>query len=329
MKILPLLFVFFLVHKSVRTQDPGFSQFYSNPLYLNPALAGTGECSRIMLNYRNQWPTIEKGFTTYSLGMDLYSRSLHGGVGLYVYNDNASGLLNTLHASAIYAYHLNLSHNMQLNAGFEVSYHHQRLDWGKLVFSDMIDRSTGAVIPSNTIENEPANTSLGVADFSAGLVLGIKKMYFFGFSAHHLTQPDLAFYSNNVKSPLSRKYTAHAGAEIKLMQGDYNSDRGSLYLLPGVLYQQQLEARQLNVGVNLELSPVSLGVWYRYNFDNPDGVIFMAGLKQKRFKFGYSYDLSMSKLRDGSGGAHEISLAIFVACDKKRNRPGAIKCPEF
>jgi hypothetical protein len=46
-------------------------------------------------------------------------------------------------------------------------------------------------------------------------------------------------------------------------------------------------------------------------------------------KFGYSYDLTLSKLSDGSGGAHEVSLALLIGCNKKRRRPGAIKCPEF
>ena len=42
----------------VSGQDPEFTQFYANPLYLNPAFAGTARCSRVNLNYRNQWPGI-------------------------------------------------------------------------------------------------------------------------------------------------------------------------------------------------------------------------------------------------------------------------------
>ena len=314
---------------AIKGQDPQFTQFYSNPLYLNPALAGTGECSRIMLNYRNQWPSIASGFTTYNLAVDHYVRALSGGIGIMLFNDNASGVINTLHASAIYAYHLNLSADMQLNAGFEVSYHQQRLDWDELIFSDMIDRNTGAVIPSNTIEQEPSATSQGVTDFSAGLMLGIREKYFIGVASHHLTQPDLSYYSNNDIGPLYRKYTLHAGAEFVLKEGEYRSERGRMYLQPGVLVQLQQDAQQVNAGFNIDYSPLTLGVWYRHNFSNPDGIAALVGIKHRSFKMGYSYDFTMSKLNDGSGGAHEVSLAFMFACNKKRNRPGAIKCPEF
>ncbi|MFT4523977.1 MAG: hypothetical protein ACI85F_000118, partial [Bacteroidia bacterium] len=47
-------------------QDPQFTQFYANPLYLNPAFAGSKRCPRVVMNYRNQWPAISGTFVTYS-----------------------------------------------------------------------------------------------------------------------------------------------------------------------------------------------------------------------------------------------------------------------
>ncbi|MEY4865383.1 MAG: hypothetical protein RLZZ114_812, partial [Bacteroidota bacterium] len=37
-------------------QDPHFSQFYANPIYLNPAFAGVAQCPTVHANYRNQYP---------------------------------------------------------------------------------------------------------------------------------------------------------------------------------------------------------------------------------------------------------------------------------
>lgn len=49
-----LSFVLFqvLIMTSANSQDPHFSQFYANLLYLNPAFSGSDYCPRVILNYR-------------------------------------------------------------------------------------------------------------------------------------------------------------------------------------------------------------------------------------------------------------------------------------
>ncbi|WP_417266527.1 type IX secretion system membrane protein PorP/SprF, partial [Brumimicrobium sp.] len=42
-----LLFIFsIIIIGEVHAQDPQFSQFYANPIYLNPAFAGSHGCPR-------------------------------------------------------------------------------------------------------------------------------------------------------------------------------------------------------------------------------------------------------------------------------------------
>lgn len=313
----------------LHAQDVEFSQFYANPLYLNPALAGTGQCNRLMVNYRNQWPAIENGFVTYSAAADFYIDVLSGGLGLVAYSDDAAGMINTFRVSGIYSYHLKLSESTQLNAGFEASYHRQQLKWNNLVFPDMIDFNSGAIDPSLSqqpaIDNEVAN----VADFSSGLILGVGKTYYVGVAAHHLSQPEIAYYNLSENNKLYLKYTAHAGAYIKIRDSYFESEKGSMYVSPNILYQRQLNAQQLNLGFAVDYFPLSAGIWYRHNFSNPDAIVFLLGIIQKRFKFGYSYDTSLSNLKGANGGAHEVSVELLIMCSGKRKRPGAIKCPEF
>jgi type IX secretion system PorP/SprF family membrane protein len=314
--------------KSTFPQDPTFSQFYANPLYLNPALAGTGDCSRVVFNFRQQWPSFSGGFKTYSVSADGYVKPLSGGLGIMAYSDDAAGLVNSLKLSGIYAYHLKMSNSVSLNAGIEGSYFQQKLNWDEFVFSDMINYNDGTVNPGSSGEVPPDNLTAATVDFAGGLLLGVREKYFIGFAAHHLHQPDLEHYLNG-SNPLYLKYTLHAGALFTIIEGNRRDDKGKLILSPNVLYQQQQESRQLNLGMNMEYFPLALGMWYRHNFDNPDAVIFLVGIVHKRYKFGYSYDLSLSKLKGNSGGSHEVSLAILLNCDVKRKKPGAIKCPEF
>ena len=69
-------------------QDPQFTQFYANPIYLNPAFAGTARCPRLIMNYRNEWPALSGTFVTYSVSYDQHIDGLQGGMGLVILQDH-------------------------------------------------------------------------------------------------------------------------------------------------------------------------------------------------------------------------------------------------
>src|SRR2546430_13248645 len=55
-----------------RAQDPHFSQFFASPLTLNPAFTGKFDGNlRIAGNYRNQWPSINRAYTTATVSIDF------------------------------------------------------------------------------------------------------------------------------------------------------------------------------------------------------------------------------------------------------------------
>ena len=81
-----LSLVLLLVPFLSKGQQVEFSQFYSAPLHLNPALAGVSYGPRLALTYRNQWPGISGSFVTQSVSYDQrlgYNKG--GGVGLIVF----------------------------------------------------------------------------------------------------------------------------------------------------------------------------------------------------------------------------------------------------
>src|SRR5438034_6204383 len=103
-KLLTILSLLAIGTVDLMAQDPEFTQFYANPLYLNPAFAGTARCPRICLNYRNQWPNISGTYITYSASYDQHFDKLAGGLGLLVTNDKAGqGTLTTTNASLMYS----------------------------------------------------------------------------------------------------------------------------------------------------------------------------------------------------------------------------------
>ena len=67
-----VLFFCFIVAQ-VSAQAPQFSQFYTNPLFQNPALAGDAGTPRFIANYRNQWMSVGTPFQTAAFSIYTYS----------------------------------------------------------------------------------------------------------------------------------------------------------------------------------------------------------------------------------------------------------------
>ena len=299
-------------------QDPQFTQFYANPLYLNPAFAGSVRCPRICMNFRDEWPAIPGTFVTYSASYDQHVDNLNGGIGLLVMQDQAGqAILTTTNISLIYAYQLNVSRTFTISAGFQATYHEKSLDESKLSFGDMIDPTRGFVLQTNEVI---ARNNIGVPDFSAG-ILGYSKSLFFGFSADHLTQPNESFVS--VASPLPIKFTIHAGAMLPL-DNHYSQD-DQVTISPNILFQKQQDFNQLNLGFYIMKGPIVGGLWYR----NQDAIIALIGFQKKSIRMGYSYDITISKLTEATAGSHEISLMLIFACKPKIKHFRTISCPSF
>lgn len=296
----------FTVNGSMQAQDAEFSQFFANPLYLNPALAGSEFYQRAVANYRNQWPGIDNGFVTYNASYDQYVDKMHGGIGALVNVDNAGdGLLTTTQASLIYAYTLTASYNLFFNLALQASYYQRSLNWDKLRFGDQIDLLHG--VDLKTAENPPDNTSVMAPDFAAGFVFGWKSFMHGGMAVHHMSEPDLAFYSQH-EDKLPFKFTGHLGFNVNL-EGHSMYFDPRFYISPNILYQQQGNFHQVNAGLYITWLPISLGAWYRHNFENVDAMIVLVGITHENLKIGYSYDLTLSEIRSSTGGAHEVSVA--------------------
>src|SRR5687768_15690747 len=74
---------------NLHAQDPQFTQFYANPLYLNPAFAGSKRCPRIAINARLQWTGISGNYRTYAASYDQHIDAISGGIGIRFMRDEA------------------------------------------------------------------------------------------------------------------------------------------------------------------------------------------------------------------------------------------------
>lgn len=312
-----LLFMILSCVIKAQGQDVIYSQFYANPIYLNPAIAGSKLSSRLTLNYRNQWPTINQGYNSLSASWDQPVQKLSGALGVIVNTDVAGGgIYNSFSANGIYSYRLEVSRTILVNAAVQVGYIQHRLDWSKLIFEDQAN------------QNVPTQLNVGKVDFSAGLLAGFKESAYFGIAVNHLTRPDMS-YNSGTTNRMDMRFTIHSGLLIDVKDGLEGKDLRNLSISPNVVYVQQGKFRQLNVGVYANSYPLVAGVWYRHSFGNPDAAIFLVGFQQKNYKLEYSFDYTVSRLKIGSGGAHEVSMVFLFSNHKTANRYHELKVTGF
>ncbi|MEY2962773.1 MAG: hypothetical protein RL754_34 [Bacteroidota bacterium] len=320
-----LTLAFGLMFSTLATaQDAHFSQYYANPIYLNPAFAGLDRCPTVHSNYRNQYPQLGV-YQTYSASYDQYVDKLNGGVALMAMKDDAgNGALNLTEVSGVYSYHLEVNRHFTLLSGFQATYRQRSVNWNEFTFPDMIDPFYGFVLP--TQERTPDNQFNNHLDLSFGM-LGFTDRWYIGVVGHHLTEPNEAFLS---ESRLPLKLTAHAGANIPIGRKRLHNSLQS-YVVPNVVYQTQGPASQLTAGVSFARGPLAGGLALRQGSFNPDAVIFILGITPPDlpWTFGYSYDYTISDLTNVLGGAHEVSLGYKFPCRSRASKLKPLKCPKF
>ena len=307
----------------VYAQDPHFSQFYANRLYLNPAMAGATKCPRVNMIYRLQYPALG-AFRTIGASYDQFVSGISGGLGLLLTNDNAgAGTLGITEVHAIYSYHLTVSREVSLLVGFQAGYSQRTLDWSSLRFGDQIHNLYGFVKPTQEVQGAD---QIGHPDLSTGFLL-YTDVFYLGGAFHHLTQPNDPFL---ISSILPLKMTFHGGAQIPIGGGRRLASGSTNMLNPGILYQYQGGFQQWNFLLSVTRGVLTGGLAFRFNEINADALVVLIGFQlSDGLAIGYSYDYTVSEFTNQEGGAHEFSLSCQFNCRPKKKKFKTINCPKF
>lgn len=333
-RISPILILFLIASKLV-AQDPEFSQYYSAPLYLNPAFTGTANDHRFIANHRNQWPSITNGFVTYAFSYDYNLQNLNSGIGALIVVDKAgtAGLKST-EFNFQYSYRVHLADKWVFSSGLNFGVASRNIDFNKLIFNDQLEfDSDGNLPPSSDYDNINSTTYF---DFGAGGLLYSRKIWF-GFAASHLNKPNRSLMDEDASIPI--KTTFHGGIRIPLYHGMQKRERVAA-IAPSFVYKHQGSFDQLDIGTYFLYEPVVIGLWYRgipivQNVsDNisQDAVVVILGFQLTNIELSYSYDLTVSELGPIAGGAHELALKYKLNIDnptKSKKKERFIPCPTF
>lgn len=325
-----LVFVFLLLLTSrAFSQDVQYSQFYANPFYLNPALAGSTGLTRVGVNFRNQWPALDQSFIAYTAYADHFSEKYNSGLGIIVSGARESfNQSRTDEIGLVYSYRLRLGEKRLLHVGAQGSFLSRDVLFDQVILGTQLDIDKGVVV------GEPGagfsgDSRLRAGDINAGL-LYYEDKFWFGFSAFHLLEPQISYLELN-SNRLPVKYSLHGGVRFNLAPGNindfFNNTDQERSLALAFNYKAQGAFDQLDLGAEFYFEPLILGFWYRglpskYNLPNNESLIGLIGIElDSGLDFGYSFDYSISKLGQRvSGGAHEISLRYVFSPSNQRKK---------
>lgn len=333
-----VLFVLLAVsYGESNAQDPQYTQFYANQPLLNPAFTGAALGPRVSMNYRAQWVSIPGSFRQTAISYDQPIGGTTHGIGGTIHSDRAGeGNLSKIFVNLNYSFNIQFGrrgHEQNIRLGLGGGIEQASIDFNKLRFGDQIDVRDGFINATQEVapDNAPPR-----ADAHFGAVY-YNRYAWFGVSVHHLNEPGQSLLGapRNATNTLPRRFTVTGG--VKLPLGPPN-DPESVTVSPSLIFMNQRNFNQLNLGTYVNIDPMVFGVWWRTNYNNFNGdfvasdmVAGLIGFKEGIFSIGYSYDYTVSGLTNGiSGGSHELAVVM----EFERNKPSTFKhrklpCPRF
>ncbi|MCX6327651.1 MAG: PorP/SprF family type IX secretion system membrane protein [Bacteroidia bacterium] len=326
-RIIYLLILLFIIITDSFGQDPTFSQFYANALYLSPSFAGATSEYRLALNYRDQWPAIPGVYHTYSISFDKAMPSFNSGFGvLATYDVAGSGNLSTTNIGLLYSYDFNINKEWHIRPGVNFKFYYLGLDIAKLIFNSQL---TGSGVSATV--TPPPFSNVADVDFATSALVYNDRIWA-GFTLDHLLAPGTSFYGENATVPV--KFNLYGGMQV--LKKTRLRQKMQEVLSVAMNFQKQGKFYQSDLGLYYYINPLIFGLWYRgiplITKQAGDAIIGLVGIKTSQLHIGYSYDFTISNLISSSGGAHEISLIYEfnqLSLGQQRKRIRAIPCPEF
>ena len=311
---------------SMAQQMPQYSQYLRNQFLINPGSAGVYDFVDVTVGGRQQWvgfgdeprtayvavtsPISSKPKPKYNPALRISNgpvrnpeiktgKAKHAVGGQFIADQYGAFRATTI--AGTYAIHLPVSKTFNLSFGTKIGMTNNTFMKNKAQVLNVVDPTLGYT--DATYDSYTANSSSRwIMDFGAGLYLYSKES-FFGIAADRLSRDFVEFGTGTANFNTQMHFNATAGHKFKL--------NDNLTLMPAVL-AKFMQPAPVSVEGTLQLE-YKEWLWTGVSYRHKDAIVGMVGLNiNQMFKFGYSYDLSLSRFNDFSAGGHEIVLGIML-----------------
>lgn len=301
------------------------TQYFQNPMVMNPATTGIEGFMDVKVGYRQQWSGLEGAPETYYLSAhaplrpksrssrlqnnslrisnpSLYDQfdgnsrfgnsTVKHGLGGYITSDN-QGIFAQTSGFISYATHLPVGNQLRLALGVSAG-----------VSNLQIDVSSVSVIEPNDPTYQAYQNQQGQTtnfDINAGMFL-YSDLFYIGYSTARILQNNL-YNDSEIAAQQQLTHFGMLGLRLNLSN--------ALILYPGA-YVGYDGANPLtyDVGARVKLRDV---VWAGLSYRNTNSVAGMAGIFiNNTFNISYSYDYGFSGINNLQSGIHEVTLGLVL-----------------
>jgi type IX secretion system PorP/SprF family membrane protein len=308
-------------------QLPQYSQYNRNQFMINPGAAGMYDFMDFTVGGRYQWAGFDNApVTAYAYGSTVLknnkqkynpsTRTSRGSIMNPVVNTgrlkhaiggqivaDQYGAFRKISFAGTYAIHLPVSKTHNLSFGTKLGISNNSFLQDRATVLSNMDGFSGTFENDQTYNDFVADQgSMNFLDIGAGFYFYSKDL-FVGVSADNLTKDMVSFGSGSANFDPRMHFNITAGYKFPL--------NDNLTLMPSVLAKVVPNA-PLSVEGTVQLE-YKEWLWFGASYRHGDAaVIMLGGSISEKFKFGYSFDFSLTKFNKHTSGGHEIVLGIMI-----------------
>lgn len=294
-------------------QDPQFTQYMFNSLYVTPAFAGVEGVTQITAIHRSQWLGYESSFndggapTTQLISFTSPIYKLKSGFGAYFINDKL-GPQNNVEGHAMYAYHLGVK-DAKLSFGVKVGFYSQAINYDQY----------RAIHPEDPLLAGRAGKESQIRpDVGFGLFYRAEKFYL-GAGINHLTRAEFDFGINQARNALEN--------HLNFSGGYYYEVNFDLTLMPTALVKTDFKEYSFDLGV---IATVKDKMWAGLSFRQSEAANVLLGysfLKDQSLRLGYAIDIVVKDQEAKENFSHELMLSYQLPVYKTGKK--VVRTPRY
>lgn len=285
-----LLCTFVFALKANCQQIPVMSQYMFNGLVINPGYAGSKDYMSATLMVRKQWTGFDGAPYTQNASIHGPLRKKKVGLGFMISNDKI-GITKQTDVFASYAYHLPVgAKNAKLSMGLQGGFSYLKSNFAELKGVDVND----PVYLANTLTNLQPNFGFGMYYYSDRFYAGLSIPQLMSYDSIQTFN----FSKENIHH-LSRHYYLNAGIILEVSR--------DFIVRPSFLIKSAQNAPlQYDLNLNVLLSNI---FWVGASYRSGDAIVGIFEYQvDRKLRIGYSYDYTLSQLKNYSSGSHEIMI---------------------